>query len=138
MAEQTTANASVENEPSVQTDELGGNYEVIRKRLLARADQLNQKAEQLNTRRKEVVGGSEMTLISTERVRTENNCLPRDCVSISGKLLVGYDVFMGLKAEVVVPDIFSVHKLERKDTGIELGPQPWDSPGSFLTDENFI
>lgn len=85
------------DEPKAPTaaDDLGGSYEVIRRRLLDRAEELGRKAEQLNARRKEVFGGSEMALTATERVRTENNCLPRDIVSIGSRLLVGYDVSWG-------------------------------------------
>ena len=50
--------------------------------LLTTAETLATRAEQLNARRKEVFGGSELALVATERVRTENNCLPRDIVAI--------------------------------------------------------
>ena len=55
----------------------GGSYEVIRRRLLERATELASKAEALNQRRKALFGGGELTLVATERVRTENNCTPR-------------------------------------------------------------
>ena len=45
------------------TDDLGGSYEVIRRRLLTTAEALAQKAEQLNAKRKEVFGGSELALL---------------------------------------------------------------------------
>ena len=64
------------------TEELGGSYEVIRRRLLDRAGELGRRAEQLDARRREVFGGSEMALVATERVRTENNCVPRDLVAL--------------------------------------------------------
>src|SRR5918993_1038944 len=72
----------------------GGSYDVIRRRLLDRAAELGQKADALNERRKKVFGGSELALVTNERVRTENNCVPRDIVSIGGRLLVGYLVFI--------------------------------------------
>ena len=40
--------------------------------------------------------------ILDERIRTEHNCVPRDIVSVRGKLLVGYHVVLGLKHEAQV------------------------------------
>ena len=38
-------------------------------------------------------------MLATERVRTEHNCVPRDIVPMRGnKILLGYQVFMGLKS----------------------------------------
>jgi len=119
-------------------DDLGGSYEVIRRRLLERAEELGRKAEQLNARRKEVFGGSEMALAATERVRTENNCLPRDMVSVGSRLLVGYDVFVGMKSEITVPDIFGLYRFERSESGaLTLEPTPLEESG-FLADERFV
>jgi hypothetical protein len=119
-------------------DDLGGSYEVIRRRLLDRAEELGRKAEQLNARRKEVFGGSEMALTATERVRTENNCLPRDIVSIGSRLLVGYDVFVGMKSEITVPDIFGLYRYARDEAGaLTLEPCPLDD-GGFLVEERFV
>ncbi|MDB4927769.1 MAG: repair ATPase, partial [Myxococcaceae bacterium] len=119
------------------TDDLGGSYEVIRRRLLATAEALGQKADQLNAKRKEVFGGSELALVATERVRTENNCLPRDMVAMGPRLLVGFDVFVGMKAEVTVPDVFALFKLDRPDgAALTLEPLPLDDGGIF-SDERF-
>ncbi len=119
------------------TDELGGSYEVIRRRLLTTAEALSQKAERLNARRKEVFGGSELALVATERVRTENNCLPRDIVAIGARLLVGFDVFVGMKAEVTVPDVFALFALGRPEgAALTLDPLPLDDGGIF-SDERF-
>ena len=68
----------------------GGSYEVIRRRLLEHATELAAKAEALNGKRKQLFGGGELTLVATERVRTENNCTPRDVVSVDGQLLFGF------------------------------------------------
>ncbi len=119
------------------TDDLGGSYEVIRRRLIATTETLSQKAEQLNARRKEVFGGSELALVATERVRTENNCLPRDIVAIGSRLLVGFDVFVGMKAEVTVPDVFALFSLDRTDaTALTLSSLPLDDGGIF-SEERF-
>lgn len=116
----------------------GGSYEVIRRRLLDRAAELGQKAEALNTRRKQVFGGAELALIENARVRTENNCLPRDLVSVRGKLLVGYLVFMGLKAEIEVGNVFSLHRFAKAQEGFDLAPVPFDEGEAFLSDPSFV
>jgi hypothetical protein len=120
------------------TEELGGSYEVIRRRLLDRVTELGKRAEQLDARRREVFGGSEMALAATERVRTENNCLPRDIAALGGSLLVGYDVFVGMKTEVLAPDIFALHRLVRDESGaLTFEPFAVDAQ-TFLTDERFL
>ncbi len=115
----------------------GGNYEVIRRRLVERAEELARRAEALNARRKEVFGGTDLALLENARVRTENNCVPRDIVSIRGKLLVGYLVFMGLK-EVNVGDVFSLHRFAKDGGAFDLSPAPLDDGDAFLGDPNFI
>ena len=42
-------------------------------------------------------GATELRLVSSERLRTENNCVPRDILAVGDRLLVGYDVFLGLR-----------------------------------------
>ena len=90
-----------------------GTYEVLSERLKASGKQLGAKAASLNKRRLEVFGGYEMALLGSDRIRTENNCVPRDIVECGdGLLLFGYNVFIGLKTETRVEDVFSVHRLE--------------------------
>ncbi|WP_344857262.1 DNA repair ATPase [Planomonospora alba] len=90
-----------------------GTYEVLRARLAEQAAELARRAEELNARRLDVFGGTELRLIGTERIRTENNCVPRDIVSIGDLMLFGYNVFIGLKPETTVADVFSVHRFSR-------------------------
>ena len=121
----------------------GGSYDVIRKRLLEQASELATKAEALNEKRKKVFGGSELALIANERVRTEHNCIARDVISVAGHLLFGFQVFLGLKTETNVPDVFAFYKFEKKQGagGTEewdLDAQPFDGPGKFLADEAFV
>ncbi|WP_437332181.1 DNA repair ATPase [Sorangium sp. So ce394] len=115
----------------------GGNYEVIRRRLVERAEELGRRAEALNARRKQVFGGADLALLENARVRTENNCLPRDIVSIRGKLLVGYLVFMGLK-EVNVGDVFSLHRFAKDGGALDLTHVPLDEGDAFLGDPAFV
>ncbi|TMR24173.1 AAA family ATPase [Nonomuraea turkmeniaca] len=90
-----------------------GTYEVLRNRLQAQAKALAAAAEALNGARLKVFGGAELRLLGTERIRTENNCVPRDIVSLGDVMLFGYNVFIGLKPETAVADVFAVHRFSR-------------------------
>ena len=59
-----------------------GTYEVLRNRLRDAATDLHSRLAKLNVSRADVFGNIETKLISTERVTTEHNCIPRDLVSI--------------------------------------------------------
>lgn len=115
----------------------GGSYEVIRKRLLERAAELGAKADALNQRRKELFGGGELTLVATERIRTENNCTPRDVVSVDGQLLFGFQVFIGLKNETRVQDVLSLFRFHKSASGYDLSQQGFEGAGQFLADPEF-
>ncbi|MFG1947299.1 DNA repair ATPase [Nonomuraea sp. NPDC048826] len=102
------------------TDQVGleaGTYEVLRNRLGAQARALAGAAEAVNAARLEVFGGAELRLLGTERIRTENNCVPRDIVSLGEVMLFGYNVFIGLKPETSVTDVFAVHRFTREGDG---------------------
>ncbi|RKH33665.1 AAA family ATPase [Corallococcus praedator] len=116
----------------------GGSYEVIRARLHSQADALATQANDLNARRKALFGGTELTVIGNERVRTENNCVPRDIVSVGKYLLFGYNVFIGLKKETVVSDVFSLHRFEKTAEGFDLSAVPSTEAGGFLADPRFV
>lgn len=117
----------------------GGSYEVIRARLLATAKQLGDKAAALNTRRREEFGGQELTVLGSERVRTENSCVLRDIVPVNGALLLGFNVFMGLKQERAVGDVFSLHRFGRTaEGGFDFSELPKSEAGGFLEDRAFV
>ena len=80
-----------------------------------------QKADALNSKRKEAFGGTELTVVGNERVRTENNCVPRDIINVGGTLLFGYNVFLGLKTETKIDDVFSLHKFEETTAALQPG-----------------
>ncbi|HYR29765.1 MAG TPA: DNA repair ATPase, partial [Thermoanaerobaculia bacterium] len=109
-----------------------GTYEVIRTRLSAHGKTLAEKAKSLNTRRIEVFGGLEMALLGSDRIRTDNNCIPRDIVEAGGLLLFGYNVFIGLRTETHVADVLSLHRVD------DFGAVPADSPQNFLADATFV
>ena len=90
-----------------------GRYEVLRARLAGTAAELARRAEALNARRQEVFGGAELRLAGTERIRTGHNCVPAATSSPSaGVMLFGYNVFLGLKPETTVGDVFSLHRFD--------------------------
>ncbi|WP_166353883.1 DNA repair ATPase [Phytoactinopolyspora limicola] len=137
-----TATDTAEGTPAPADQEQAGldvgTYEVLRTRLRDQATQLASRAEALNTRRIEVFGGTQLALIGTERIRTENNCVPRDIISLGalgsgaegdgGLMLFGYNVFIGMKPETSVDDVFSLHRFARSaDDDAE--------PGSFRFDD---
>ena len=105
--------------------------------MLERATELANKADALNNKRKARFGGGELTLTATERVRTENNCTPRDVVSVDGQLLFGFQVFIGLKTETRVQDVVSLFKFGKSDAGYDLSQQPFEGPGAFLAEDEF-
>ncbi|WP_223884596.1 DNA repair ATPase [Micromonospora craniellae] len=106
--------AEVESDGATRPGLDDGSYEVLRKRLAGQAAELARRAESLNARRLEVFGGTELRLLSTERIRTEHNCVPRDLVPVGGLMLFGYNVFIGLKPETTVDDVFSLHRFTRE------------------------
>ncbi|MBB5076124.1 DNA repair ATPase [Nonomuraea endophytica] len=110
-----------------------GTYEVLRNRLQSQAKLLAQAAEAVNDERLKVFGGAELTLLGTERIRTENNCVPRDIISVGEVMVFGYNVFIGLKPETAVDDVFSVHRFTRDGEAFRFDPAQWDA----LTDPAF-
>ncbi|WP_412759458.1 DNA repair ATPase [Nocardiopsis rhodophaea] len=112
---------------------------MLRSRLAEHAGELARRAEELNTRRLEVFGGSELELLGTERIRTEHNCVPRDIVSVGGHMLFGYNVFIGLKTETRVDDVFALHRFERAGdtTAFGFDPAADDTLPELLRDPRF-
>lgn len=120
-----------------------GTYEIIRDRLLVHARQLGEKVEALNARRLELFGGGEMAVIGSERIRTEHNCVPRDITGVGNKLLLGYNVFLGLKSTIQVSDVFSLYtfvtrKGPDRQAALEFAPLASGTPGYFLDDPRFV
>jgi hypothetical protein len=114
----------------------GGAYEIIRKRLLDQGQSLNAKVRELNDARLAEFGSSAMNVIARVRVRTENNCIPRDIVQVGDHLLFGYNVFIGLKKETKVEDVFSLFTKKITDSGVEL--ESVALAGTFLAEQSFV
>jgi len=114
-------------EPKNKLDD--GTYEVLRARLGAQAKELAARAETLNARRIETFGGQQTRLLGTERIRTENNCVPRDVAEVGGVMLFGYNVFIGLKTETAVADVFAEHAFADGRFTPSAKPGLLDDPG---------
>lgn len=111
----------------------GGNYEVLRQRLTAAGQELARRADALNARRKQVFGTTEPQLVATERLRSEHNCVPVDIVSVGGQLLLGFNVFLGLKTETRVADVLALHRFDPQADGTyDTSHLPADALGGFL------
>lgn len=88
----------------------GGAYEVIRARLEKGGAELQTRLTDLNAQRQEVFGAVETELVSTERVSTEHNCVPRDIIAVGhNRFIFGYNIQFGLKATTAVEDVFSAY-----------------------------
>lgn len=114
----------------------GGAYEIIRKRLLDQGKQLTELSGQLNKSRLDEFGSSDMEVSARVRVRTENNCIARDIVQVGDHLLFGYNVFIGLKKETKIEDVFALFSLKENDGSYEM--EPASIAGSFLSQPSFV
>ncbi len=86
----------------------GGAYEVIRARLEKGSTELQARLNSLNSDRQQVFGSVETALVSTERVSTEHNCIPRDIIAVGHNcFLFGYNIQFGLKATTAPEDVFA-------------------------------
>ncbi|MFC3150966.1 DNA repair ATPase [Litoribrevibacter euphylliae] len=114
----------------------GGAYEVIRKRLTDQGKKLYQQTQTLNDARLTEFGSSDMKVASRVRIRTENNSVARDMVQVGDFLLFGYNVFLGLKKETKIEDVFTLFRL--KGEGEEYDLESVDNADSFLAESSFV
>lgn len=113
----------------------GGAYEIIRKRLLDQGSGLQQAVDTLNQERLTEFGSSALEVKARVRVRTENNCVARDIVQVGEHLLFGYNVFIGLKKETKIEDVFALFSVNDQGDQIELDALPLAQ--SFLAESRF-
>jgi hypothetical protein len=108
-----------------------GTYEVLQGRLEKAGGELRRRLEALNVSRQAIFGAIPTSLLATVRITTANNCVPRDMASLGGgRFLFGYNVFLGLKSETALGDVFAVYERQ----GNEFRPVPLDC----LNDANFL
>ncbi|HEY1136865.1 MAG TPA: DNA repair ATPase [Xanthomonadaceae bacterium] len=129
---ETTASTTVLDKAVAE----GGAYEVLRKRLGDQGTQLRTLAEALNTQRLQEFGSSRMEVVGRLRIRTEHNCIARDIVQVGDCLLFGYNVFIGLKKETRIEDVFSLYRLVEGADGYDVTPVAMAS--SFLGETAFV
>ena len=108
MADKNEHNAPAETAADVQLQ--GGTYEVIRSRLQTQGKDLRGRLDKLNALRKDVFGAIDTRLVSSERITTDNNCVPRDMVPVGEQFIFGYNVFVGLRTETALEDVFAVYR----------------------------
>lgn len=117
----------------------GGNYDVIRARLDKAAGRLQDAARALDTQRKDTFGGTEISIAGNTRVRTENNCVPMDIVNVGEHMVFAFNVFVGLRRETHVRDVFTLHAWE--DGGphsLGFADLPESEHGGFLQHPGFV
>ena len=129
---------AVEEQSSILNEAVaqGGAYDLIRKRLLEQGQSLDAKVSALNEQREAEFGRSGLEVIGRTRVRTENNCVPRDIARVGKYLLFGYNVFIGLKKETHVHDVFSLYELSQEQEAYEINAV--ESQSTFLQEPAFV
>ena len=141
--------AAPQSAEGAQTESLvadSGSYELLKKRLQDQGERLLEKTQTLNAQRIAEFGRSEQALILRTRARTENNAVARDIVRIGDRLLFGYNVFIGLRKETAVGDVFGLYRLaHHDDAAVESASagesdelQPVPLAGTFLEDSRFV
>ncbi|MGW8882820.1 DNA repair ATPase, partial [Streptomyces mirabilis] len=105
-----------------------GTYDVLRRRLGDRAAELARRAEELNARRTEEFGSTELRLTGTEQIRTGHAAVPRDLVAVGGQLLFGFERGPGAADPAELSDVLALY-------GPELGDPV---AGGLLADEEFV
>jgi hypothetical protein len=133
MAEETATGTAAEGAQGAALD--AGTYEVLSTRLADFADELAGRAEALNTARTDAFGATGLTLLGTTRIRTANNCVPRDIARVGDRLLFGYNVHMGLKSQTGVGDVFALHDFRRD--GADFAFTEVTEPGHLLDQPKF-
>ena len=126
-----------QKEEGTQDEIEQGAYDLLKSRLEGQAVELKKKVDALNVKRSELFGGRELAVLGTERIRTENVCMPVDITEVDGLLLLGYNVELG-NAEKTPSDLFALHRLEANGESFSFPPLPKDDERNFLQDEAFL
>ncbi|WP_375278771.1 DNA repair ATPase, partial [Pseudoalteromonas marina] len=113
-----------------------GSYDLIKRRLNNFGATLKTQTDNVNSQRISEFGSTELQVKGRVRARTEQNCTPRDIVIVGDKVIFAYNVFLGLKKETSIDDVFSVHKLVQQEDHFEIEPYPEKT--LFLNDTRFI
>ncbi|KRG53119.1 DNA repair ATPase [Stenotrophomonas beteli] len=115
----------------------GGAYEVLRRRLAEQGQRLQGLADTLNRQRLAEFGDSRLEVVGRFRIRSENNCVGRDIVQVGpDRLLFGYNVFIGLKTQTRIEDVFGLYRLVQGPDGYDVAAL--ELKGSFLDQPGFV
>ncbi len=136
QADPANANANAAANAVVDAAPQSSSFDLLRARLGEHGKALLTKAGALNAARLAEFGRQEMVLRSRTRARTENNCVARDIVLVGDVLLFGYNVFIGLRQETKVSDVFGLYRLRQDGEQAELDAVPL--PHTFLHDPRFV
>ncbi|WDE99192.1 DNA repair ATPase [Lentisphaera profundi] len=108
----------------------GGTYELLKGRIDAQVKELQSRMEGLNGQRKEVFGSIATSLIGSDKVTTQNNCIAQDFITVGQTFIFGYNVTLGLKSQTGLEDVFAIYNYaEGRFHAQDL---------SFIQDEEFI
>ncbi len=113
----------------------GGAYDVIKARLNEQANKLKTGTDKLNQDRINEFGQTKLEVNGRIRVRTENNCIARDIVRVGEHLLFAYNVFIGLKKETLISDVFSLYQLVKTEQSYDI--EAVSLTDTFLDDSQF-
>ena len=130
------AEEEVQNDDGSSEEIEQGAYDLLKSRLESQAVELKKKVDALNAKRAELFGGRELTVLGTERIRTENNCLPVDITSVGDLLMLGYNVEL-VRADKTPADLFALHRFEAQDDTYTFPPLGKDDERNFLLDPKF-
>ena len=132
MADTTPEIPRKDDQPTLE----GGDYDIIRQRLLKQGQVLRERMDRLDARRREVFGSVEMDLLKADRVSTGHNCVPRDMVQLGeGRFLFGFNVRLGLKTAYDLSDVFAIYEYDEAE-GI-FREQPLDPLKNTAFEEAF-
>lgn len=112
MADVVTENENVQRTTAPGDQLESSTYEIIQNRLRHSSQAMRERVEKLNDARRDVFGSIETRLLSTERITTDNNCVPRDMVAIGNRFIFGFNVHLGLRSETNVADVFAIHRFD--------------------------
>lgn len=113
----------------------GGSYEIIKKRLDSKANDVFVNTNKLNDLRKLEFGGTKSEVIGKLNIRTKNNALPVDMAQINGFALFGYNVKLGMKSHMDIEDVLSLHTIDENDGIFSSTSSPIEN--TFLNDSRF-
>ncbi|GEP41922.1 DNA repair ATPase [Brevifollis gellanilyticus] len=116
-----------------------GAYEVIRQRLAKHGAELQRRLDLLNNDRKAEFGGIETALLTTTRLTTDNNCVPRDMAAIGPKrFLFGYNVHLGLRTTMKIEDVFAVYDYHAEDHSFHVNKDNLLGDPQFAEDFGYL